>query len=229
VLAATLGLSFIAWGGLLSVPKPWLAVDDPAPQLQAGQWVQGEPVTEFDLTNVYLIEFWATWCAPCIASIPHLNELACKFEDRGLVVIGKNVFENNENLVESFRDRISYRIALDDKYKSAKGAMAETWQAAAGQTGIPCSCLIDKDKHIAWIGHPSDLTKGMIEEVLAGNFDAIQLVEKICNRLDTDYQKAQMNAWQNLACLARISFIKCDKEKAIQHQQEAMDVENQYR
>ena len=67
-------------------PAVTLKVGDPAPKLQAGKWIQGEPVQEFSSNSVYLVEFWATWCGPCKAAIPHINEVCLKFKDRGFEI-----------------------------------------------------------------------------------------------------------------------------------------------
>ncbi len=148
-----------------------LGVGDPAPKLQANKWIQGEPVKAFEKDKAYLVEFWATWCGPCVASIPHVNAIAGKFKDKGLVVIGQNVWENDQNLVKPFVEemggKMTYRIALDEK-----GAMAEMWLKAADKTGIPCAFLVGKDGKVAWIGHPMELEEPVIEQVLAGTFDA---------------------------------------------------------
>src|SRR6266850_5799531 len=79
-----------------------LKIGDPAPKLQAGKWVQGEPVKEFENGKVYIVEFWATWCGPCRVSIPHLNELYQKYKDKGIVVIGQDVWEQDEDKVAPF-------------------------------------------------------------------------------------------------------------------------------
>jgi len=157
-----------------------LKVGEPAPRLQIGKWIQGEPVKAFDCDHAYLIEFWATWCGPCKAAIPHLNELHQKFKDRGFVVIGQNVWETSEPAVGPFvkkmGDKMTYRVALDDKSGAGKGRMADTWLAAAGKNGIPASFLVNKQGTVVWIGHPMELQESMIEAVLAGKFEAKQAV-----------------------------------------------------
>jgi len=61
-----------------------------AAALKISDWVKGKPV---DLAagkgkQVYVIEFWATWCGPCRTSIPHLTELQKKFKDKGVTFVG---------------------------------------------------------------------------------------------------------------------------------------------
>jgi thiol-disulfide isomerase/thioredoxin len=152
-----------------------LKIGDPAPKLQTGKWVQGAPVKSFEKDKAYIVEFWATWCGPCRVSIPHLNEVHNKFKDKGLIVIGQDCWEKDESLVEPFikkmGDKMTYRVALDDKQEIEKGKMAETWMEAAGRGGIPSAFLVDKTGSIAWIGHPMELEEVVIEKVLAGNFD----------------------------------------------------------
>jgi thiol-disulfide isomerase/thioredoxin len=162
-------------GLTLTAAAASLNVGDPAPKLQTGKFVQGDPVTEFAPGTAYVVEFWATWCGPCKASIPHLNEKYVKFKDKGLIVIGQDCWERDESLVAPFiqtmGDKMTYRVALDNKEGSEKGKMAETWMQAAGQNGIPSAFLIDKTGHIAWIGHPMNLQEKTIEDVLAGTYD----------------------------------------------------------
>jgi thiol-disulfide isomerase/thioredoxin len=152
-----------------------LKIGDPAPKLQTGKWVQGEPVKEFEAGKAYIVEFWATWCGPCRVSIPHLNDIHLKFKDKGLVVIGQDCWERDESKVEPFvkemGEKMTYRVALDDKSESKKGQMADTWMEAAGRNGIPSAFLVDTKGKIAWIGHPMQLEEKVIEQVLAGSYD----------------------------------------------------------
>jgi len=125
LFALTAGMTFTLVAGST------LKVGDPAPKLQTGKWVQGDPVKDFAKGKAYIVEFWATWCPPCRASIPHLNETYNKFKDKGLVVIGQDCYEKDETLVAPFvkkmGDKMTYRVALDDKSSDSKGQMAKTW------------------------------------------------------------------------------------------------------
>jgi thiol-disulfide isomerase/thioredoxin len=148
-----------------------LAVGDAAPPMRAGRWVQGEAVAALAPGKVYLVEFWATWCGPCIAAIPHVNDLHKRFGERGLVVIGQNVWERDVAAVPGFiakmGAKMSYRVALDDTTGGGRGRMAETWLTAAGRNGIPCAFVVDKLGKIAFIGHPMQIEAAFLEKLLA--------------------------------------------------------------
>src|SRR5579885_2983131 len=110
----TIALLVIAWAGT-SVRAQTLGVGDPAPKLQVKSFIKGEPVKEFQAGKNYVVEFWATWCGPCKATIPHLTELQKKHPE--VAFIGVSVFESDQSAVEPFvkemGDRMDYRVALD--------------------------------------------------------------------------------------------------------------------
>jgi thiol-disulfide isomerase/thioredoxin len=191
---AALLIGFGLLAPLARAAEPTLKVGDKAPKLQVGKWVQGEGVKDFQPGKAYLVEFWATWCGPCRVSIPHLNELHNKYKGKGLIVIGQDCWERDENLVgpfiEKMGEKMSYRVALDDKTDSKKGKMADTWMEAAGRRGIPSAFLVDTKGVIAWIGHPMQLKEEVIEQVLAGKFN----IEKAAAEYDSEQQmQAKLN------------------------------------
>ncbi|HEX4263215.1 MAG TPA: redoxin family protein [Verrucomicrobiae bacterium] len=180
-------LSLAASLALAGSANAALKIGDPAPKLQIASWAQGEPVKEFEPGKVYIVEFWATWCGPCRASIPHLNELYQKFKDKGVVVIGQDVWEQDESGVAPFIKKMgtnmTYRVALDDKSKETKGAMAAAWMEAAGRDGIPSAFIVNKKGVVAWIGHPMTMTEELWNDILSDHYDVAKAA--------ADYNKEQ--------------------------------------
>jgi len=186
VLATLISVTF---ANSVQAAEATLKIGDPAPKLQVARWVQGEPVKAFDTNHVYIVEFWATWCGPCRVSIPHLNELWLKFKDKGLVVIGQDVWERDDSapvpFVKKMGDKMTYRVARDDKSQDKTGAMATTWMTAAGQDGIPTAFIINKQGRIAWIGHPMELDEKLLNEILADHYDV--------DKAAAEYEQRQQN------------------------------------
>ncbi|MBX3110901.1 MAG: redoxin family protein [Fimbriimonadaceae bacterium] len=143
-----------------------LAPGSKAPSISVKKWVKGKEVTSFEPGKTYVVEFWATWCGPCIQSIPHLTEIAHKHKD--VTFLGVSIWEDDSK-VQEFVDKMGDKMDYNVAYGGNKEGMAETWMAAAGQNGIPTAFVV-KDGVVRWIGHPMSLEKPL-DEILAGTFD----------------------------------------------------------
>jgi thiol-disulfide isomerase/thioredoxin len=142
--------------------------------LKVSRFLKGDPVTSFEPGKVYVIEFWATWCGPCIQAMPHVSELQKQFPD--VTFIGVNVWEDDESaaeeLVQKIGTRLSYRIARDDipDGNADNGAMAKSWLNAAEISGIPTAIVVDGQGRIADITHPLSLDESL-PQIIAGKWD----------------------------------------------------------
>ncbi len=128
-------------------------IGDPAAPLQVAEWVKGDAVNLADAKGkqIVVVEFWATWCSPCIASIPHLTELQRQFADRGVVFIGVTSEDaaKVKPFVTQMGAKMDYTVAVDDNGKTTDGYLK-----AYGINGIPHAFIINRDGLIAWHGHP---------------------------------------------------------------------------
>ena len=84
--------------------------------LFSGSDLTGQPVELSALKGkVVLLDFWATWCPPCVASMPHLQRIQDDLGDRGLVVLGVNQEPGDEHKVRRFLEKrsISFPSVVD--------------------------------------------------------------------------------------------------------------------
>lgn len=184
VLASAIvaGVSFSAMAQETAAPEATkqksertiLVAGDAAPALSIADWVKGKQVTGFEKGHVYVVEFWATWCGPCISSMPHLSEIQHQYADKGLTVIGvtsedpNNTLDKVKKMVADKGDIMGYSVAWDDAGKTNNAYMR-----AAKQRGIPCSFVIDQKGNVAYIGHPMSLDP-VLASVMSGKWDYVE-------------------------------------------------------
>ena len=113
-----------------------------------------------------LLDFWATWCAPCVKSMPELQSVHAKYAARGFAVVGVSIDEGAPAAakVKKFitARRVTYPIAIDS-------AKSPAWEAFAVKA-VPAAYLLDREGRIVaqWTGAPADMAQleAKLEELL---------------------------------------------------------------
>ncbi|MFN7022198.1 MAG: redoxin family protein [Phycisphaerales bacterium] len=173
--------------------KP-LIVGDPAPKLEVEKFLKGEAITGYEKGKTYVVEFWATWCGPCIKAFPHLSELQAKHKGK-LTIVGVNIWEDSRGgsysedtekevveFVKKQGDKMAYTVAYDGAAKR----MDKAFMRAAERNGIPAAFIVNGEGKVAWIGHPGRMD-AVLDDVLAGKWD----IEKAANEARAEREEAE--------------------------------------
>ena len=112
--------------------------------------------------KVIILDFWATWCPPCKAEIPHFVELYDEYKDKGLEVIGISLDSNPEKALPPFIEEygINYTMLIGDR---------DVTDSYGGIMSIPTTFVIDRDGGIRkkYIGYrDKNIFEKDIEELL---------------------------------------------------------------
>jgi thiol-disulfide isomerase/thioredoxin len=132
----------------------------PMPALDTAGWINGE-IKPADLKGkVVVVDFYATWCGPCKAAIPHNNEMLKKYQDKGLVIVGictsSRGQEKMSDLVKSAD--IQYPTARDPLLKSEKA-----WQVHY----YPTYAVVDRKGIVRSIGLQPQNVEKVVTKLLA--------------------------------------------------------------
>ena len=106
--------------------------------------MQGKPAPKLALKDlkgkIIVLDFWATWCGPCLAAIPHTNEMMENYADKGVVFIGVCAQRGAEKMADTVKQRgIKYPVATDSGTNAAYKA-----------NSYPDYYIIDRNGVLRW-------------------------------------------------------------------------------
>ena len=151
-----------------------LTIGDKAPEIEISHWLKGSPVESFESGQIYVLEFWATWCGPCRANMPHLSEMQEKFADYDVTIIG--VSDEKLQKVVKFlckadseevlwNQKIHYTLAADPDETTH-----DAYMRPAAQNTIPKAFIIGRDTRIEWIGYPGEM-EAVLDQVVRDSWN----------------------------------------------------------
>ena len=179
-------LLIFLYGNLYS--QDTLKIGDKAPKIIITDYILNTPKDK-NIENKYIIlEFWATWCAPCLGSVPHLNELQNKFKHRKDLYFLSLTYEKPEKTKRTL-EKVEFKtIVVSDQTKKTEEKF--------NVQGIPHTVLIDNKGIIQWIGTPNELNSSMIENLLNGKIilnDKIELKTEKKEEIEAEKKESENN------------------------------------
>jgi len=139
-----------------------IKVGDIAPEINVTDYISNIPKNKSFKDKYILLEFWATWCGPCLEEVPNLNKFQEKFKNRKDLIFISITDEKPEKVLRTL-NRITFNsIVVSDQTRKTLKSFVED---SNGSVSIPCTILINKEGIVKWVGSPR-----LLNEVILNKF-----------------------------------------------------------
>ncbi|SDD70110.1 Thiol-disulfide isomerase or thioredoxin [Mucilaginibacter pineti] len=143
--------------------NPNLAAGKSLPEIIM-QTADGKPLKlSFLKGRAVLIDFWASWCMPCRASIPHLKELYKKYHDKGFEIVSVSIDQNDKAWKNAMQKEAMPWQQLIDKYEAGKDISVAMEQL--GIQSVPFAILLNANGTVQTINPEATTLDGELKKV----------------------------------------------------------------
>lgn len=133
-----------------------------AKQLTITDYLQNMPADTNFNNKFKVVEFWATWCKPCLKAVPHLNRLQKKFQNHNIVFLSFT-YEPPEEALNTLEKLKFESIVVSDQTKTTHKSLRIEYK---GTMALPRTVLIDDENNIVWHGEPDKLSEKLMVKFL---------------------------------------------------------------
>ena len=132
----------------------------PMPPLEVTAWINGVVKPADFKGKVVVVDFYATWCGPCMKAIPHNNEMLKKYQSKGLVIIGVCTSSRGQDnfAANAKQHSIEYPVARDPDLKSQKA-----WAVSY----YPTYAVVDRKGIVRSVGLQPQHVETVVKRLLA--------------------------------------------------------------
>lgn len=167
-----------------------IQIEEKAPKINITDWVKNMP-DDTNLEGKYIVlEFWATWCGPCIAAVPHMNELQGKMENPNVLFI--SITDESVDKINRTLERIDFNSSVVTD--TTKQTQVEFGDGKKGLEAYPMTILIDNEGIIKWIGGPNQLSLEILDRFLHNKLIGINHFKKEDSQVSSDAAVSESNS-----------------------------------
>ncbi|RYE38557.1 MAG: TlpA family protein disulfide reductase [Sphingobacteriales bacterium] len=130
--------------------------------IEISHYLLNEPAEKNYQSRFKVLEFWATWCRPCLKAVPHLNRLQAKFADSNLVFLSFT-YETPQKVAKTLQNVKFETVVVSDTARRIHRRLRIDMN---GTMPLPRTVLIDNENNIVWYGDPDKLTEKLLHRFL---------------------------------------------------------------